>query len=455
MLAASREEREPTLECAALNRLAILSVQRLADLATAKGLLEEALEVARTSGEKAALAETEWNVAQMAIYGWELDAAADHSERALGIARELGLEELVARSLDTLGISHYFAGRWDECLAPLREAAALYARMEYRGAGSLAAQYLRIGSPPSGELHNRAMEAQCLATLSVAEVNRGELAASVDAGRAAMKIARKSNNEWSQVLAAANLSQGLTEGGHYSEALRVTREAVRMARKLPDPILPLISLFSLGNVYQAMLGLDEAQTAYQEALEFAEAVPRPWRLVFAKLCANRALAGDWEAAHRYALEAMEVRDAAPSRLMLMDFVRHYETEALLRGGDEELAREDAKRLGERVGENRRFRLVHLRMLAALARWDGDDEEELERLREAEALAEEIGLPGELWQIRAVLGELHDRRGEPEEARDAYRRSARIVERLAGEIADEALKEGFLSAPPIRRVLERR
>jgi hypothetical protein len=139
----------------------------------------------------------------------------------------------------------------------------------------------------------------------------------------------------------------------------------------------------------------------------------------------------------------------------MDFVRHYETEALLRGGDEELAREDAKRLGERVGENRRFRLVHLRMLAALARWDGDDEEELERLREAEALAEEIGLPGELWQIRAALGELHDRRGEPEEARDAYRRSARIVERLAGEIADEALKEGFLSAPPIRSVLEGR
>jgi 3,4-dihydroxy-2-butanone 4-phosphate synthase len=89
----------------------------------------------------------------------------------------------------------------------------------------------------------------------------------------------------------------------------------------------------------------------------------------------------------------------------------------------------------------------------LARWDGDDEEELERLREAEALAEEIGLPGELWQIRAALGELHERRGEAEEARDGFYRAARILEKLAAEIEAESLKEGFLSAPQVRRVME--
>ena len=71
------------------------------------------------------------------------------------------------------------------------------------------------------------------------------------------------------------------------------------------------------------------------------------------------------------------------------------------------------------------------------------------------MAEKIGLPGELWQIGDTLGELHEQRGEPEEARDAFSRAARIVETLAGEIEDESLKEGFLSAPPGRRVLERR
>src|SRR5215218_3556743 len=187
MLAASRDEREPALECAALNRLAILLVQRFGDVAAATDLLKLALEVAQTSGDRAARAETEWNLAQMAIHRWEPDVAGAHAENALKLARQLGLEELAARSLDTLGISHNFAGRWEECVARTREASELYARMGDRGAGSLAAQYLLVGSPPSEALHNRAMEAQCLATVAVAEVNRGEIGASVRAGRAALK----------------------------------------------------------------------------------------------------------------------------------------------------------------------------------------------------------------------------------------------------------------------------
>lgn len=89
---------------------------------------------------------------------------------------------------------------------------------------------------------------------------------------------------------------------------------------------------------------------YQEAIEIADTVLHLWRyFIVRSLCANRSLAGDWEAAHRYALEAVELRNAAPARLMWLDFVRHHETEALLRGGNEELAREDVKSLGEREG----------------------------------------------------------------------------------------------------------
>lgn len=127
----------------------------------------------------------------------------------------------------------------------------------------------------------------------------------------------------------------------------------------------------------------------------------------------------------------------------------------MRGGDEELAREEAGRLGETVGENRRFRLVHLRMLAVLARWSGELEEALERLREAGALADEIGLPGESWEIHASVGDLQDERGKREEAREAFGLAAETVLTLAGRIGDEKLREGFLSAYQVRRVLERR
>jgi hypothetical protein len=78
---------------------------------------------------------------------------------------------------------------------------------------------------------------------------------------------------------------------------------------------------------------------------------------------------------------------------------------------------------------------------------------LGRLREAEALAGEIGLPGELWQIGARIGELHERRGEVDEAHQAFSQAAQILQGLAAKIEDEGLREGFLAAPRVRRVLE--
>ena len=80
----------------------------------------------------------------------------------------------------------------------------------------------------------------------------------------------------------------------------------------------------------------------------------------------------------------------------MDFARYHETEALLRDRDEDPAREDVKRLGERVGGNGCYRISYLRSLAMLSRRESD-QMAIECLREARALAEEIGLPGELWQ----------------------------------------------------------
>jgi tetratricopeptide (TPR) repeat protein len=299
------------------------------------------------------------------------------------------------------------------------------------------------------------MRAQCLCILAVARVNLGEVRPGIEAAREATGIGRELKNEFVQAHAANNLVHGLTEAGEYEEALRVAREGLSIARGAPSLTLLLFQLVVLGNVFLAMLRLGEAHEAYLEALELADrtAPLRRWRSVIVpKLCASRALAGDWAGAHAYALESLNVRDDLPARLVWMDFLRYRETEALLRGGDEELAREDARRLGERVGNNPRFRLVFLRMLAVLQRWRGDAEGALGHLLEAQALAGEIGLPGELWQIHSSLGELHEELGDAGEAREAFARAVQIVQDLAGRIEDEELREGFLAAPQVRRVM---
>ena len=131
---------------------------------------------------------------------------------------------------------------------------------------------------------------------------------------------------------------------------------------------------------------------------------------------------------------------------------HRGIEALLRGGAERRARKGVSGFAERARANERDRMAYLRCLAMLSEFEGDTQRALDRLRGAESLAEGVGLPGELWQIQGKIGELHERRRQTEEARAGFSRAAQTLRMLAGKIGDEELREGFLSAPRVRRAL---
>lgn len=90
-------------------------------------------------------------------------------------------------------------------------------------------------------------------------------------------------------------------------------------------------------------------------------------------------------------------------------------QALLRGGDIELAREDVRRWGELVGTVPRFRVGYLRSLAVSAELEGDTKQAINYLQEAFTLTREMGLPGERWQILAKLGALYQLLGEAKRA----------------------------------------
>src|SRR5437764_4538196 len=163
--------------------------------------------------------------------------------------------------------------------------------------------------------------------------------------------------------------------------------------------------------------------------------------------------GELEAAYHYAVQAIDIRKRAERALNMLDFSRQYETEALLRAGDERQAREEVQRLGERVGANRRFRLPYLRSLAVLAAWDGQSEQAIGHLREAAGLAADIGLPAEQWQIQAALGNLYEEAGETVQAHTAFAQAATIIGGLAQGITDETLRARYLAGPQIHPVLQ--
>lgn len=117
----------------------------------------------------------------------------------------------------------------------------------------------------------------------------------------------------------------------------------------------------------------------------------------------------------------------------------------MRGGDIELAREDARRWGELVGPIPRYRPLYLRSLVLLAEWEGNLPQATAHLEEAYVLAEATGLLGEQWQILVKLGALYEMQGYEEKVQLALRQAREIVQTLAVSIDDEAVRVGFLAA----------
>ena len=145
-----------------------------------------------------------------------------------------------------------------------------------------------------------------------------------------------------------------------------------------------------------------------------------WTL--SELCAVYVMAGEWTEAYDYARQVLEFH--AGSDVLPMGMVGWYETEALLRGGDGDLARLDVERQALVVGQNRRYRLPLLRSQAVLAQWDGSPDQAIAHLEAALVLAQEIGLPGEEWPILAALGRLYAEQGKQAGAKATYREAGR-------------------------------
>ena len=173
--------------------------------------------------------------------------------------------------------------------------------------------------------------------------------------------------------------------------------------------------------------------------------------IASELCADCVLDGQWQQAYTYALKAAAVRD--PTILSLGGAARWYEIAALLWGGSADQAREEVRRFGEGMNNNRRSAIPNLRSLAVLAQSRGEIDAAITHLQEAVGFAEEVGLPGELWSMCVELGEMYRKQGDESQADRTFARAADIIQALADTMEDQQQRTTFLSAPVVKRVLE--
>jgi hypothetical protein len=296
------------------------------------------------------------------------------------------------------------------------------------------------------------MEAVGLIGVCIGEINRGDPQAGIQAGREALRLLEEATNAQVTALGCLCLAHGLTEVGSYEEALAVARRGLEAAQISGDLYSLVATRCALAHALHAVGSIEEAAELLREALAIAERIPVTyWSLrPLAYLCANRALADDWSTAGDIAFRAFKTRAATHNQIVYFDFIRHLEIEALLRCGAVDEARREVEGLGERVNkaeQDRRFRLIHLRMRAALSRWDENLTAEIGELEAARALAVELNLPGERWQITAQLGEAYRSLGDRVKSAAALEETHGIIHALAAQINDQPLRQAFLHATP--------
>jgi len=381
------------MACAALNRLATLASMR-SGYDKAVSLLQQAREVATHSSDTLGLAETEWNLAQFSNYHLDGANTVAHGRTALALAREIGNDELSARCLNVLSYGERALNLAHDALSHAEESSRLYAA-----------------------LGNRAMQVDGLAMTIDVLIECGQSREAITLGRSALEIGQRIENPWAQANAYMHLARASLDLGDYTEALEAGRHAVRTAEG--TAYLPMLTRVVLGNVHRALLDLDAAHKLHTDVLAMAEQLDGPpafHAMIAAELCADFVFMHDWAAALEQARQAIRHRGYG---VLPMGHSLWPEIKALVRAGERDLAARDVDHFAASVGEFRRYRVYELRARAALA---GDDAHtKLTHLREAAALAEEIGLPGELWQIYAEMG--------------ARERAMNIVQSLAERIGD--------------------
>ncbi|GHO82669.1 ATP-binding protein [Dictyobacter formicarum] len=458
LLMYARHKQQFSLVSMALNRLAILAIQQANDQPTARALLEQALQIVETHHDQRMLAETKWNLAQIMTAAWQDPISAlPHGQQAFSLARAIHNQELEARSLLLLGWIALRTEELEQATRYFEKSLQLYAhlRPEQKATQGLSLAHFMSGAPLNQSLTYRASEIMCWAFLGLVQIHSGQQAESIHSGRKALELAQATRNVWVCFTSTYSLVHALLDAGSYEEAHGLMQNLVAPARTLPPGIVYQRFLIALERTYHALQQWEEARSILVEADTVAERLNlgRVRAPALSQLCMNYAVTGAWEKSGACARIAVTERRKDERGLLMLDF-SPYDIEALLRAGEERLAREELQRLGEHLVLPRRFRVSYLQSWAILAAWENKHGQAIGLLREAATLAAEINLPGEQWQIQAALGKLYEAKGAHEHASMAYTEATNLIQELARDIQDDEVRARFLCGPQIHPVLQR-
>jgi len=445
--------------------------ETLGEFEQARSDYERALEVAHSVHDFAA----EWQSLIALGFLWagrDYSQTGTYYQQALELARRLGDPLTLAHSLNRLGNWHLNIEQPREALGYHQEALTLFQQAhdtpgvaqtcDLLGMASLlggdlvqGAVYYQQAVALFQELDDRQGLASSLATLAkLGGIYQSEtsvpasisFAQCLHFGEQAIKTAREIGQRSAEAYTLVSLGQFLGPRGEYARALEVAQAGLSLSEQIEHRQFMTFGHWELGVLYLELLALPEAQQQLEQALALAHEVGSQYwiRLASGFLALAYLLQQDLTQAESLLNAALP--PDAPSQTSGQRLVWAARADLALARSNPGLALDITDRLiataanlsGERVIP----RLWKLRgeALAALSL----AAEAETTLQAAQVAAQAQGLRPLLWRIGVSLGKLYQAQKRQGEAEQAFLTARTLIEELAANVADERLREHFLS-----------
>ena len=403
------------------------------DPAQARVLLEKALALVHEQDDRAAEARVLWNLMVLDIFsGGDLRQAIQYGERSIALARELGLRERLAFTLNDIHYAYVSLAESERGWAALSEARELWRE---------------LGNLPmlADSTSNTAFEYYC----------KGQYDRAIAVSDEAFGITHSINNLFGQATSRFMIGPVYADRGEIDKAIAVMEEDIGYGQPFGHPGAMIVVHADLGWLYGTLGAMERGLELVRRAMANAERIYPLWRPgAMAALARLHLRNGDLAAAAPLVQESS--RDLRVESIQLFSNIW-----VALADGELAMARQEYARAATLMDDvlayihraiRRPFLPEALYLKGQALRAQGHTEAACEALNAARAEAEALGSRRNLWPILAALSEIEAGRGNTAEARSLRQRAAEPITFIADHIGDAALRATFLALPDVRAVI---
>jgi DNA-binding CsgD family transcriptional regulator len=442
-LARARQTTDARIEWEALHALGMLWAAR--DYTRAGEYRREALRVARTLGEESLVARSLNRVGNWHVNLEEPHAGIPFHEEALAIVERHTDAAGITETVDLIAMSHHVAGEQGNAASHYTRSLANFAQRDDRRGLANARALLALCGPSY----------QSSSTTPVTSDTVDEELRELRAARLARDIGWRAGEAFVRFI----LADCLMWRGDYERAIPLARESLAHAREIEHLEWTAGALRILGGISLDLLApklaLEQLEASHAIARRLGSRVWSRWTAGPLALALSQN--SETDAAFRMLENAEQIsgheadasKDADSLSLTLgerllwlvraeLEIVRQQPARALAIA-QARIGAERAANSGSRLGVPR-LTLVQGRALAALGR----DEEAEAAFDAAHAEATAQTARPILWRIEAARGQMHRERKQRLEARRAFASARAIAEDLAAHIPDDELRNGFVA-----------